>query len=364
MADILDRQSAEDRSVFIEDTFKEGYAVLGVEGEILRLRDSSSPIVTHEMEVSSWRRIVDKHLLEPFPVGDMKKRFRRGHYQSRGSEFHRQCPLSLLYVLLDQSKIPGLPSPSSLAVAGLVRHHIATDDCAHNISIENKIQRREYCECDVEYTLDVNKIDEEGLCIFLDGQRKSMPDFRLDPSMLDIGELVLRGRADCLLRAGPYIVVLDFKRGGYGFYEKKSNKLQFGSYALAVEQLLQEKFSGRILISLNRVRDSSPGAFRLPKEHMTMMENGSGLEELIGFNMVLNYLMRKELLDDPGFYISTQEHYTHAEVKRKSGLANKCATLISGSPCFYIENGLCGIVRRYVEDGKDLRQLLLPSVKI
>ncbi len=362
MADLFMQKSDEDRAIFTLDTFNEGYAVLGIEGEILRLREASLEMCRHDGSVSSWRSLTSKHLLEPFPVGDLSKRFRRKGYQSRGSEYHRKCPISLLYVMMDKEKLPGRVCDSMIAKAGTIRHSLATDDCAHSESLESKVPRSMYCERDLEYVLDINTLEQSKLEAFLDKERSKMKQFSLDLASLDVGELVLKGRADALLRLGPNLVVLDFKRGAYGFYEKRSNRLQFGSYAMAVEQLLQEKFSGRILISMNRDRNSNIGAFSLPKPHVTMMERGSGLKDEINFMLVEHYLIRKELLDHPDRYLAIREHYMTHEIKREGKQTTLCLSAVGSLPCFYQENGMCKMIADYVYEGKDLRNLLIDNV--
>jgi hypothetical protein len=361
MADVFKRQPESSQKIFVEDSYEYGYAVLGIEGEILRLRERSSEIVTDDFEVSSWRVLLQSYQLDPFPVGDLRPKFKRIRYHSRGSEFHRQCPVSLLYTMMDELKMPRVPSKTKLSAAGHIRHSVATEDCAHHVSLDCNMPRSMYCERDLEYVVDVGSLDRDKLDEFLGEQRKKMRHFTLDPTDIDVGELVLHGRADALLRAGPFLVVLDFKRGAYGFYEKRSNKLQFGAYALAVEQLLQEQFTGRILISVNRSRKSSPGAFKIPRPHLTMMYPGSQLERKIDFSIVENYLLRKQLLDDPDFFVWLRGKYMSET--RKDG-KSKCMSLIIGEPCFYIQTGLCDIVLDYVKEGGDMRKLLLNNVAI
>jgi hypothetical protein len=365
MADILDRMPGEEREIFLEDSFNEGYAVLGIEGEIMRLQETSAEIVRDNFEVSSWRAVTSAYKLKPFPVGDLTNRFRHKEYQARGSEFHRGCALSLLLVMVDPEKLPEkIIQNSKLSIAGTVRHALATEDSSHHLSLTPNVPRSMYCERDLEYVLDVSSVEPQKLQEFLAKQRKKLKYFELNPSAIEREEIVMHGRADAILRIGEHLVILDFKRGAYGMYEKKSNRLQFGVYALAVEQLLRQEFPGRILISVNRVRESSPGAFKTPKPHITMMFPGSQLEEEINHNLVANYLIRKEIMDNPELYTRVQEHYMNDPIKRKGEQTTKCNSLIANLPCFHMESRLCTIVAEYIKAGGNLRDILLDKVTI
>jgi hypothetical protein len=372
MADVFQTMSPEDRLTFTEDTHDYGYVVRGVEGEIQSLNKLSREIAIDDGRTSSWRVITGEHKLIPFPVGDLTKRFRRDTYQSRGSEFHIKCPVALLYTMFDDDKLPEKPLSNTSSTSGTVRHAIASEECSHYSFTEHGVPRSLYCERDVEYLLDINTLDKQRLNEFFKKRTKELfgrhakdiPEFRLDPDDIDIGELVLRGRADSLLRIGPYLVVLDFKRGAYGLHEKKSNKLQFGVYALAVEQLIDQEFAGRILISINRKRDSSRGSLTTPKPHFTIMYPESDLEDQINLHLVANYLMRKQLLDDPELYFNLCHLQREQNIVRKGEKTSKCEAISSDNPCFDFESNACDIVQRYVKKGGDLRKLLLQDVVI